>query len=58
MFKVIIPIILIICYFYIAIWVYENISEIVGIVISIGVVGVVLEIIFDYLERKRKNKND
>lgn len=58
MLKIIVPIILVICYFYIAIWVFENISEIVGIVLSIGIVGVIIEIIFDYLERKKKKKEE
>lgn len=57
MLKTIVLVFLIVSYFYIAVWVYENISEILGIVIGVGIVGIVVEILIDYFNR-RKNKND
>lgn len=57
MLKTIVLVFLIVSYFYIAVWIYENISEILGIVIGVGIVGIVVEILIDYFNR-RKNKND
>jgi hypothetical protein len=54
--RTLIPLILTISYFYIAIWVYENISRIFGIVIGFGVVGLLIDLICQIKKCKKDKK--
>jgi hypothetical protein len=55
--KTIISVVLVISYFYIAVWVFENFSRVMGIVFGIGVIGILTELIC-YLRKQKKQKNN
>jgi hypothetical protein len=57
MIKTIISVVLVISYFYIAVWFFENINKVLGMVIGIGVVGIMIDL-FIYLRKFKDKKNN
>lgn len=59
MIKCLVNIFLVVSYFYIAIWIYENLSELLGFIFGFGVVGFISLIITEYyLDKKNKSQNN
>jgi heme/copper-type cytochrome/quinol oxidase subunit 4 len=58
MIKTIISIFLVISYFYIAVWFFENFSRVIGIVFGFGVVGIIIELICHLRKHKKQKNND
>jgi heme/copper-type cytochrome/quinol oxidase subunit 4 len=58
MYKTIVSVVLVISYFYIAVWVFENFSRVMGIVFGIGVIGILTELICYLRKQKKQKKND